>query len=116
MQLKGLNTTTLIMCVLNLAGFVVVDWDSPEVGILAAFYGSIIAATFIVLWYYWKRKNWARILVLIGAGLAVINMYFIAEMTLLEQAVTVSEFVFGVFMLWWLNTKVVRAYFKTSQI
>ncbi len=51
MQLKGLAATTWIMCVMNLAGFVMVEWDSPGAMGQAIFYGVLIAATYIVLWF-----------------------------------------------------------------
>ena len=112
MQFKGLKATTLIMSVMNLAGFGMIDWNAPYAGFQAAVFGVIIAITFIVLLYYWKRKNWARILVMIGAAVAVLNVYFIADFGLFGQALIASEFIFGVFMLWWLNTQVVKSWFK----
>jgi len=115
MQLKGLAATTWIMCVMNLAGFVMVEWDSPSAMGQAIFYGFLIAVTYVVLWFYWKRKNWARVLVMLGAVISVVNLIFIDEVNLPTQIVIILEFFFGVYMLWWLNTYAVKAYFQAPE-
>lgn len=115
MKFKGLAATTWIMCVMNLAGLVMVEWDSPSAMGQAVFYGVLITATYIVLWFYWKRKNWARVLVMLGAVISVLNLIFLKDVGLPAQIVIVLEFVFGVYMLWWLNTHAVKAYFQTSE-
>ncbi len=113
MRIKGLTATTVIMCVMNLAGIVLVDWASPNALCQAAFYGFWIVAGYPILWFYWNQKNWARVLVMIGAVVSIVNLMFINDLGLPAQILILLEFPFGVFMLWWLNTRAVKAAFQT---
>jgi uncharacterized membrane protein YagU involved in acid resistance len=75
MKPKGLAETTLAMGIMNIAGFVFVDPQVAPVEIQYAIFGIIIASTYIVLWQYWKGKNWARILVLLTGIVAILNLF-----------------------------------------
>ncbi|MGZ4999951.1 MAG: hypothetical protein ACXV7F_06590 [Methylomonas sp.] len=112
MKPKGLTETTVAMCVMNIAGFVFVDSKIAPVEIQYAIFSVIIAVTYLVLWYYWKGKNWARLLVLLTAIVAILNLFALSSSTLLSGALIIIEAIFGIFMLWWLNTQSVKAYFK----
>jgi hypothetical protein len=114
MRIQGLTATTIIMCALNLVDFfVLVGWNSPSAIGQAAFYGLITAAVFIVLWFYWNQKNWARILVMLCALISLTNVMYLEEFGLGAQILILVEFPFGIFMLWWLNTRAVKVAFQT---
>jgi hypothetical protein len=115
MKPKGLRETTIAMCVMNIAGFVFVD---PRTGLVieqCAVFSVIMAITYIVLWNYWKGKNWARILVLITGIVAIINLFSLGFFeSFFANALIIIEAIFGIFMLWWLNTKNIKTYFKPA--
>lgn len=114
MRPRGLAETTIAMCGMNIAGFLFVDPQLAPIEMQYAIFGVIIAASYLVLWYYWMGKNWARILVLLGGGLAVVNLLGFSSASFWEGALIIVEAIFGIFMLWWLNTKSIKAYFKDS--
>lgn len=99
------------MAILNLSGFVGLQWSD---------HGEVVAALlfilcgYIVLWYYWQGKNWARILVLLTSVLAIFNVSKILRpysSAVLYNSFLVVEAALGVFLLYWLNTKDVRNWF-----
>jgi hypothetical protein len=114
MRPKGLAETTIAMCIMNIAGFVFVDSRVAPVEIQYAIFSVIIAVTYLVLWYFWKRKNWARILVLLTGVVAVLNLFALSSTSVWAGTLIVIEAFFGIFMLWWLNTQGVKAYFKQA--
>lgn len=114
MKPKGLAETTLAMCIMNIAGFVFVDPRVAPVEIQYAIFGVIIAFTYLVLWYYWKGKNWARILVLLSGIVAILNLFAFSSENFWAGALIIIEAIFGIFMLWWLNLQSVKTYFKQA--
>ena len=72
----------------------------------------------LVLWHYWKGQNWARVVVLIAsfliAAMAFSNLIdrggsFIS---LMSHPLTFFQALLACFLLYWLNTRPVRAWFK----
>lgn len=114
MRPRGLAETTIAMCIMNIAGFVFVDSRVAPVEIQYAIFSVIIAVTYLVLWYFWKGKNWARILVLLTGVVAVLNLFALSSTSVWAGTLIVIEAIFGIFMLWWLNIQGVKAYFKQA--
>ncbi len=109
---KGLIETTIAMCIMNVAGFIFVDSSSDSIFMDYIVMGVICIITFFVLWFYWQGKNWARILVLLTSILALFNLIALPGANLLVASLLIIEAAFAAFMLWWLNTQQVRAYFQ----
>lgn len=102
----------MAMGVLNLAGFVGLKWTRH--GVVAATIALIVAGYF-VLWYYWLGRNWARILVIVTSVLAVLDLAFIRHpYPSLNNSLLAVEALVGLFLLYWLNSKGVRVWFKRS--
>lgn len=114
MKPKWLKETAIAMCFLNLAGFVFVDRKVVPIEVQVILFSLIVAFSYIVLWFYWQGKNWARILVLVTSAIALINLFGLPALTMLQRAVVVIEAALAVFLFWWLNTKAVREYFKSA--
>ncbi|MEN9492501.1 MAG: hypothetical protein RJA63_2950 [Pseudomonadota bacterium] len=112
MRPRGISETTIAMCIMNIAGFVFVDSRVAAVEVQYALFSVIMAVTYLVLWYFWKGKNWARILVLLTGVVAVLNLFALSTTSAWAGTLIVIEAIFGIFMLWWLNTQNVKAYFK----
>jgi len=99
------------MAILNLSGFVGVQRSDRGELVAALFF---ILCGYIVLWYYWQGKNWARIFVLLTSTLAILNVSRILRpygSAVLYNSFIVVEATLGVFLLYWLNTKDVRNWF-----
>jgi hypothetical protein len=114
MKPRGLAETTIAMCIMNIAGFVFVDSRVAPVEVQYAIFSVVIAVTYLALWYFWKGKNWARILVLLTGVVAVLNLFALPSTSVWAGTLIVIEAIFGIFMLWLLNTQGVKAYFKQA--
>jgi hypothetical protein len=99
------------MAILNLSGFVGLQWSHSRQVVTAL---VPMLCGYIVLWYYWQGKNWARILVLLTSGLAIVNVSTILlpyRSAVSYNSLVVVEAALGAFLLYWLNTKDVRNWF-----
>jgi len=72
MKPRGLRATTFAMVVLNLGGLVGLRWNHR--GVVAAVL-LLMLLGYVVLWYYWQGRNWARILVILTSVLAIFNLF-----------------------------------------
>src|SRR5687768_9100693 len=109
-----LTHTALALCVGNLLGFLLYD---PSAGGLAAFlilYGLLASVSFAIIWYFWRGQNWARWLVLGMSALSLLNIVFVPSLTRVGTVVVIAEAAFGVWLLYWLNTKPVALYFRNT--
>jgi hypothetical protein len=77
MRPRGLGATTIAMAVLNLGGFVGILWTLGVVAMVA----SVILLAYLVLWYYWQRRNWARLLVLFTSILPIVNLLIVSVLS-----------------------------------
>ena len=120
MKPRGLGATTIAMAVLNLGGFVGIPWDHRGVVAMVA---TVVLVGYAVLWYYWRGRNWARILVIVTSILAIGNLMVIIVLfavdrlyssSVLYHSVIVANAALGAFLLYWLNRKDVRVWFRTK--
>lgn len=100
---------------MNPIGFLLIDPAAGSVGMQIMFCSAIVVATLVVLRFYWLGRNWARILVLFGAVLSLLNLSLLGSTGVLTSLLIVIEAVFGAFMLWWLNTPRIKAYFAGAR-
>ena len=112
MKPSGLAPVTLAMCLLNVAGLVFLEKPVPAA--LVAVAGALIVATWLVLWSFWKGRNWARWLVLLTSGVALLNLIGLVSASPVQQLVIVIEAALGAFLLYWLNTRRLRAFFTAN--
>ena len=103
------------MGVLNLSGFVNLKWNNRSV---VATVIAIVVAGYVVLWHYWCGRNWARIVVIIVSVIAVFDLVFILfpyKTAVLYDSIVILEALLGLFLLYWLNLKDVRTWFKQTE-
>jgi hypothetical protein len=126
MKPRGLGATTVAMAVLNLGGFVGIEWTRRGVVVMVA---SMVLLGYVVLWYYWQGRNWARQFVMFTSILTIVSflamlvesiVLFVTEReyspyVLNHAVVAVANAALGAFLLYWLNTKDVRVWFRKSE-
>ena len=108
MRPNGLTEVTLLLGARYLAGFLFVQ----NYGIASITFAA--AVNYVVLWYFWEGRNWARWLVLLTSVLTVFNLSMLPRFTPLQGAVLVMETMLGLFLIYWLNTRAVRHYFTSG--
>ena len=112
---KGLWLTCGAMCLMNMAGFAFVDPELGSLDVQLPLFRASAALGYLVLWFYLTGRNWARILVLMGSGFTVLNLIAISLFNWYQQVIVAAEAAFGIFMLYWLNTRRMRAYFRGTR-
>ena len=60
-----IKTLSLLMCLFNMASFLFIDY-TKEIMPQMFFYVPIILITFLIIYFFYKGRNWARILIIIG--------------------------------------------------
>ena len=80
----------------------------------------VICIGFAIIWFYWQGKNWARIIVLIVSALSVLNLRIWNTVSLSSSLLVTpthvllaSRALLGAVLLFWLNTRSVREFFKS---
>ncbi len=114
MKPKNLKLITTLLCLFNLYGIIglfFLNIASEYFNYVAIAAVIVVLASFIVIGFFWKGKNWARILVLAASVLAIFNMYNFNLLHIVSKFVIGGEFVFACYLLYWLNTKTVKEYF-----
>jgi hypothetical protein len=89
--------------------------------LLGVFYGGLAAALGIyAVWGYWRGLSWARVVVLIVSfGVVAEGISSTLEqggsfVTLMSHPVRFLRFAMAAFLLYWLNTHALRAWFRNA--
>ena len=112
---KGLTGTAVFMSVTNAMAWAIIDWSKPDSRILFAVFTIFIVVGYVVIWFYWKGRNWARILVLLTSLLCLYNLYHWNRYELTERVMVAAEALLAIFLLCWLNTAKVRSFFRNAK-
>ncbi len=75
----------------------------------------IFGAGYCIVWFYWKGRNWARIIVLLTSILSVVDLISLASPRTKNPMIVAIWGMFGVFLLYWLNTRPVRSFFAQGK-
>lgn len=118
---KSLTITTWLMAILNAIGYAIINWRHPAAVGVALSFTFFIGAGYVVLWFYWKGHNWARILVMLTCLLCFYNLWSLRSMKADEiamlipvavKAMVIAEALLAAYLLYWLNTGEAKAFFK----
>jgi hypothetical protein len=77
---------------------------------------AIYAFGYYVVWFYWKGRNWARLLVLTVSVLSVLNLVSLASPRTTNPAIVGVWGILDAFFLYWLNTGTLREFFNRSRL
>ena len=111
---KGLTETAVAMSITNAMGWEIIDWSLPTARSTFFIFTIFIVIGYVVLWFYWNGKNWARILVLLTSLLSLFNLLLWNRSDSRERVMIAAEAMLGAFLLVWLNTPKVKGFFVAS--
>ena len=112
---RGLTETAVLMSLTNALGWLIIDWSKPNAGTTFALFTVFILVGYLVIWFYWKGHNWARILVLLTSLLCLYNLRYFLRSGPIEQVMIGTEAVLAAFLLFWLNNRSVKSFFHASK-
>ena len=124
MRPKAITISTWLMAVFNILGYAIL-WEpaTHRTRFAVLFFITVftltIAAGYVILWFFWKGKNWARILVLLNCFVCLYNVHdvrYFLRINSVEKVMLVGEAVLAVYLIYWLNTRKAKAYFKRSRL
>ena len=94
MRPKAVTITTWLMALLNILGYALLwDLQKPRSVLIVVFviFSVLIAIGYIVIWFYWRGENWARILVLLTSLLGLWNLRHLSPANVVVKAMIVGE-------------------------
>jgi hypothetical protein len=103
------------MAITNAMGWGIIDWSRADARLMFAIFTSFILVGYVVLWFFWKGRNWARVLVMLTSILCLYNLHYWSRGRLVERIMIGGEAVTAVFLLYWLNTQTVRTFFAEAK-
>jgi protein-S-isoprenylcysteine O-methyltransferase Ste14 len=112
---RGLLPVVLILCLLNFTDMFTANSADPDYAASRGVNYFFIALYYLVIWWLWNGSNAARIGVLVFSVLSLFGVLFWNQYTPAEQVTTVAWAILSAFLLYWLNTKPVKEYFKPVQ-
>jgi hypothetical protein len=117
------TVTTILMCITNFVGFFLVNnWSNPHARSVFVIYSIFIVIGWIVLYFFWKGRNWARWLVLATSVLCLWNLWSLRKLGLshgrvsifnnhVRVAMVIAEAIIAIYLLYYLNTASARKWF-----
>lgn len=108
---KGLTATALInvAVIIMIAGSSIIE---PRKSFYEGLILVIHATWLLILYYYWKGQNWARILILIGSCSNVVAPFVVGFDGTWVSNFVLTNGIFSGFLLYWLNRADVRRFFS----
>jgi len=108
----GVTVSALLMMLSLVAGLVMSYID----GGASAIFWAVIIVLSVVTYFYWTAHNWARMLVLIYSFLCVIPVRLVHHQWVLVRFswIASGQAVLAIYLLWYLNTRPIRAWFAGS--
>jgi hypothetical protein len=103
------------MSLTNALGWFIVDWSDPHAATTFWLFSIFIVAGYFVIWFYWRGRNWARLLVLLTSLLCVYNLRYLFRGGIVEGVMVGSEGVLAAFLLFWLNSRGVKSFFHAPR-
>lgn len=118
---SGLSLTAIAIAALALPGAAALAAQFHAQSSLGIFYGGLVLAIALyTVWSYWKGHHWARVLVLLAScvvvaeGISNLSEREGSLVGLMSHPLLFLRFALATFLLYWLNTHPVRAWFKNA--
>ena len=117
MRPRGMLATVVAMGILNLTVFVALKRTRFFVATLVIDI-LIVLASYLVLWFYWMGRNWARVFVLVVSVLSIFNLLALIHPygnVVVYDSIVIAWALVGSFLLYWLNLADVRDWFRSEK-
>ena len=115
MRPRGMLASTVAIGVLNLTAFVNLNWAHRSVVVATLL---IVLVSYVLLWFFWEGRNWARLLFLFLSVVALLDLLTLVRPpgnVVLYDAGVIAWALLGLFFLYWLNREDVREWFKNPK-
>jgi hypothetical protein len=114
---RGLTATALFAALYNAVWYIRFHWSGSGYNTVAPIVVSTLGLAFayFCLWYYLDGSNWARILLICSSVFAIQDVLPWSEPNVMPRALLAIHALFGAFLIWWLNTKRVRTFFRPDR-
>lgn len=120
---KGLSLSAALVVLCNVMLWAVINPEAhPHYLRSLIFWTGVIGIGFVVIWFYWQGQSWARNTVLLYSALSILNLRMMWHMASVSKLFLVtpthvllaSRALLGASLLFWLNTRSVRQFFKSN--
>ena len=118
MRPRFMLATTVAMGTLNLTAFASLKWIHRFFVATLVVDIFAVVVSYLMLWFFWKGRNWARIRVLVVSVLSVINLLALIHphgIVIVYDSIVIAWAIVGLFVLYWLNLADVREWFKSQK-
>lgn len=89
---------------------------SPEFLFGPGLIGAVLVISLLITYFFWRGKNWARILAMIGSALSIFNIFSLSQYpSPLSKAYLILDIAFCAYLFFWLSRAPVAAYFKSPK-
>lgn len=113
---KGLTLTAVLMAVCHGMGWATIDYTKPQILKTLGSFTLLICIGYVVIWFYWNGRNWARIGILLYSCTRISDLFtwnrisplFLNTPTHIRIA---ASAILGGFLFYWLNTRPVVEFF-----
>jgi hypothetical protein len=115
MRPRFMLAATVAMGILNLTAFASLTWINRFFVTTLAADIFIVAVSYIVLWFFWSGRNWARLWVLVVSVLSVINLLSLIHphgIVTVYDSIVIAWAILGLYLIYRLNLADVREWFK----
>jgi len=112
---KRLLAVTVAMAILNLTAFAGVTRTRFFVATLMVEI-VVVLASYAVLWFFWRGKNWARLCVLVVSVGSIVNflsLIYPHGNVFVFDSIVVGWGVVGLYLLYWLNRPDIKRWFRS---
>jgi hypothetical protein len=108
------------MSITNAMGFFDINWQLPSARTRLLIFSALISIGYVVLWFYWLGRNWARWLVMIECLQCFWNLKYLYNhpnplAPRIESPMIVLEAILALYLIWYLNTPTIRRWFQSNR-
>ena len=117
MRPRGLLAVTITMAILNLTAFASIKRTRFFLATLVIEI-MVVFASYVVLWFFWKGKNWARLCVLVVSVMSIVNFFSLVYPhgnVFVFDSIVIGWGVVGLYLLHWLNRPDIKQWFRNPE-
>ena len=115
MRPKNLTTISIVLAILNCLQFVFWQNSPPEYETSISVFTGVVLLAFGIIYCLAKGQNWARIIIIIVSVIVIPGPLISFDYGTVGIVISILETITGIYLLYWLNTAPVRAYFKDTK-